>query len=70
MTFKDFFQKLGDSFCSAVINAVGSTTFWMTIVAVVLTLCKIVSWETVLVTAGIYGGNRISQHVSANLGAK
>ena len=70
MTFKDFFTKLGEAFANALLNAVGSTTFWLTIVSIILVLCKVLPWESVLVTGGIYGGNRIAQNATANLGGK
>jgi hypothetical protein len=69
MTAKEFFTQLKDKFFAAVLNAVGSTTFWMVIASVVMAAFKIIPWESVLLTTGIYGANRIGQNVSANIAA-
>lgn len=66
MTFLEFIIKVRDAFYSAVLNAVGSTTFWMTIVTILLASFKVLPWETVLVTAGIFGANRVVNTYTTN----
>jgi hypothetical protein len=68
MTFKEFLTKLKEAFFSAALNAVGSTTFWVMLVAIVLSAFKVIGWEVALTTVGIYGVKRVGQDVSANLG--
>jgi hypothetical protein len=70
MTFKEFLVKLKETFFSAVLNAVGSTTFWVMIVAIVLSAFKVIGWEAALATVGIYGVKRIGQDVTANMKGK
>ena len=60
MKIKDFWSGLGNSFCNAIISAVGSTTFWLAVVAIILAVAGNQTWEAVLAVVGLtgYGANR------------
>lgn len=70
MKFKEFLKQLREAFYNAAIHAVGSTTFWILVVSIVLAGFKVLPWETVLAPACIYGVNRIGQNATANLAGK
>jgi hypothetical protein len=65
MTFKEFLTQAKTAFYQMVINAVGSTTFLLTIIAIFLAIIGNQTWQEVLATVGIvgYAANRTARTI-------
>ena len=68
MKLKEFLTNLKEAFFSMILNAVGSTVFLLLVVDIVLVCVKVLPWETILATYGLYGAKRLIQ--DSTLGAK